>query len=337
MNIPQLTSVALASLVLAAVAPAQSVEAESSSSSKSVIVISKNGKTYKKVIENGKVVAESGDKSLGKDVEIKIGGGDGADIEKVIERIRKRGGKSAKSQSSSKSAKAKRRVVINGETVVDDESGDLDLGGLIERVRRDAKKGGKKGATSRIIINKDGKTIFGDHGDVLDLDLPIEISELFDGKGFDIEKLVEKARQGGGKSRGRVIVKENGATLFDEAFDELGKGGFDFDELDLPMDLGRLFDQKAGKIVIGMPEIEITELEELPGALREMLEEVELDVPAKTKRAKVTPKNLDRRVRVRRDAGEVKTLEAEVKRLQKQVEALQRQLKKAKSGAGELF
>jgi len=331
MNIPQLTSVALASLALAALAPAQNVEAESNSSSKSVIVISKNGKTYKKVIENGKVVEESGDKSLGKDVEIKIGGGDGPGIGGVIERIRKQGGK------SSKSAKQRRKVVVNGKTIIDDESGDLDLGGLIERVRRDAKKGGKKGGTSRIIINKDGKTIVG--GDAIDLDLPVEISDLFDGKGFDIEKLIEKAQQGGGKSRGRVIVKENGATLFDEVFDELGKGGIggiDWDELDLPVDVERLFDKKAGKVVIGMPEIEIEELKELPGSVREILEGLEMDVPAKIKREKLAPKKLDRRVRVRRDAGEVKTLEAEVKRLQKQVEALQRKLKKAK-GAGELF
>lgn len=375
MNIKQLTSTLFASAALVGAVAAQGNEARST---KSVIVISENGKTYKKVIENGKVVEESGDKSLGENVDIRIGG-DGTEIKKLVDRARKGGGESdqgkkAKERRTEGGQKSKRRIVINGDTVLDGSEidfdldlGDLDLGdlpkqlrkmlkgedglgALIERARHDAKKGGG----SRIIINKDGKTIFDEIGGLeeLDLDLPAELSDILDGRGLDIEKLIEKAQHGDVKSQGRVIVKQDGKTIFDELFDDMGKGGlriggFDWDELDLPMELEELFDGKHGGVVLGMPEIEISELGDLPESLREMLEGLEGDAPKKVlerqslkKRSSSgkldAPKKIERRVRA--DVGEVKTLEAEVKRLQKQVEALQRELKKAQKSRGrELF
>jgi len=112
----------LAALIVALVgglAAAQNVDKSSSSTVVKKVVISKDGatRTYKKVIKDGKVVEETGDRGL-------IGE---LDVDDLIRRAKKSGGK-----SDSKSQSRSRRIVIkDGKKVIDEETGDdLDLDDL---------------------------------------------------------------------------------------------------------------------------------------------------------------------------------------------------------------
>lgn len=117
-----MTRTVLAALITALVgglATAQDVEKNASSTVVKKVVISKDGntRTYKKVIKDGKVVEESGDRSLI----------DELDVDDLIRRAKKAG--KAGGKSDSKSTSRSRRIVIkDGKKIIDEESGDdLDI------------------------------------------------------------------------------------------------------------------------------------------------------------------------------------------------------------------
>jgi len=115
-------------------------------SSESVVEVSrsttKNGKTekrhYRRVVRNGKLVEESGDRSLskkgGKPVEL--------DAEKMLEKMRRELDTAKKAGTSTKSH-TRRVVVIDGKTVVDEET--VDGKPVPKSARRGAPPGQKAG------------------------------------------------------------------------------------------------------------------------------------------------------------------------------------------------
>jgi len=101
--VPMLVSTGLAQNV--------DVDVEKQSSSRKVIVVNKNGKTYRKVIENGKVVEETGNPDLLKDVHIDVN----VDVD-VGGDVR-----------GNKAKKSRRVIRKSGKKILDETLGGLDL------------------------------------------------------------------------------------------------------------------------------------------------------------------------------------------------------------------
>ncbi|MAG54693.1 MAG: hypothetical protein CMJ83_00215 [Planctomycetes bacterium] len=282
----RLTVAILALGLLGGMVTAQNVKSDSKSSSKTVIVISKDGKTYKKVIENGKVIEESGDKS--------IAGGAKVDVDIDIEDLL---GKALRGKGSSKT-KSRRIVLKNGKKVIDEESGDLDwdemgLPGEIEDVLKRLKAGrfefdfGGKG--------KDGK---------FKLD--------FGGKGKDGEFEFDFGGKKGGKAG--VRMRRGKRELF-------GPGGRKFDvdiEIpDLPDNVRKML--KGMNIEIPDIEVEIPEIEiengELPDSVRKMLEKLNVEVPKLDATRRRTERSVGEDLE-----SEIKRLKRRIDELQRQLE-----------------
>ena len=157
--------------LFAGVASAQKADvgADGQSVSKSVIVVSRDGKTYRKVVENGRVVEESGDPGLGRGIEIRIGAP--LDLDALLERARRSGARA--------NAGGRLRGVADLDLPEEIEqlleSGKLDLDRLFEKAREAGETAEK--VESRVIVVKQGEKIVderprdGDAGVDIDVDV----------------------------------------------------------------------------------------------------------------------------------------------------------------------
>ncbi|MFK7738957.1 MAG: hypothetical protein AB8H80_01440 [Planctomycetota bacterium] len=270
---------------------AEVTEVTTGTTSRSVTVISKDGKTYRKVVENGKVIEESGDASLAESVDVsaQIRTVEEVDIDAIVQEAMRTAGKP---QVRVGSPQIKSRIIVmeDGETVIDRESGGLDFGGI------DLPKG--------VVKMIEAKVGSGSERGRLGLD-----------------RLVERAKRAAGDAANsastRVVVVKNGETIVDDVSGDAGGAKMEIDidveSLDLPAEAKQALERAME-----------TRNNRLPRPLRVTKRE-----PLKPRRAQESNVRGGKEGSTKSSSskrGNSSKLEAKIERLQRKIERLERRL-----------